>query len=187
MRASTWVRGLAPAAIALAAALSASPAAWAVPTTYTGSGTVTPVTPVSSTGSVVYVATGSYSFTGAGTWELLSSFVFNTLSGTGTGGFEFTQGTDSVSGTISTATAPVALGPGVEIQYTITGGTGSFVGATGGGDGLVRFISDITGPPPYAYLEAGIMDVSVVPEPATALLMLGGIAALLGRRRQLAA
>lgn len=168
--------------LALAALLSVSLAAWATPTTYTGAGTVGPVTPPSSSGTAVYVASGSYSFTGLGSFELLSSFIFNMTSGTGTGGFEFTQGGSSFSGTIATASAPVALGPGFEIQYTVTGGTGLFAGSTGGGNGLIRIVSDITGAPPYAYLEAGIMNVTPIPEPATALLMLGGVAALLGRR-----
>lgn len=168
--------------LALAALLSASLAAWATPTSYTGAGTVGPVSPPSSSGSAVFVANGSYSFTGLGSFELLSSFIFNMTTGTGTGGFEFTQGSNSFSGTIATASAPVALGPGFEIQYTVTSGTGLFAGTTGGGNGLIRIVSDITGAPPYSYIEAGIMNVTAIPEPATALLMLGGVAALLGRR-----
>jgi hypothetical protein len=168
--------------LAMAAALGLGGAAHADPVAYTGAGSVGPVTPVSPSGSAVFTATGSYSFGALGSWDLLSSFVFNAVSGTGTGGFEFAQGGNSFSGTIATATAPVALGPGFEITYTVTGGTGSFAGATGGGNGLIRLVSDITGAPPYSYIEAGIMDVTPIPEPATALLMLGGVAALLGRR-----
>ena len=169
-------------ALAVAAALGLSTAAFANPVAYTGAGSVGPVTPVSPTGSAVFAATGSYSFGILGSFDLLSSFVFNAVSGTGTGGFEFAQGGNSFSGTIATAAAPVALGPGFEISYTVTGGTGSFAGATGGGNGLIRIVSDITGAPPYSYIEAGIMNVTAIPEPATALLMLGGVAALLGRR-----
>ena len=170
--------------LALAAALSLSTAAFADPVAYTGSGTVGPVTPVGPTGSAVFTASGTYSFGSLGSFELLSSFVFNAVSGTGTGGFEFAQGSSFFGGTITTTAAPVALGLGFEISYTVTGGSGSFAGATGGGNGLIRIVSDITGAPPYSYLEAGIMNVTAIPEPATALLMLGGVAALLGRRLQ---
>ena len=170
---------------AAAALLLLCGSAWAEPTTYTGAGTVGPVSPPSSSGSAVFVATGDYDFTGMGSWSMLSSFVFNMVSGTGSGGFEFSQGADSFSGTIATSTAPVALGPGFTITYSITGGTGSYAGAFGGGDGLIRLLGDTSVAPPYAYIEAGIMNISVVPEPASALLMLGGVAALLGRRRLL--
>lgn len=174
--------GLTLRTLAVAAALGLGGTAFADPVAYTGSGSVGPVTPVSPSGSAVFAATGSYSFGVLGSFDLLSSFVFNAVSGTGTGGFEFAQGGNSFSGTIATAAAPVALGPGFEISYTVTGGTGSFAGATGGGNGLIRIVSDITGAPPYSYIEAGIMNVTAIPEPATALLMLGGVAALLGRR-----
>jgi hypothetical protein len=165
-----------------AAVLGASASAWAVPTTYTGQGLVGPVTPISPSGSAVFVAEGDYLITGLGAFDLVSSFVFNVVSGTGTGGFEFGQGSNSFSGTIATRQAPVAAGPGFEISYAITGGTGVFLGATGSGNGLIRLVSDPTGAPPFAFIEAGIMSVSVVPEPATGLLMLGGAAALFGRR-----
>ena len=174
--------GLTLRTLAVAAALGLGGTAFADPVAYTGAGSVGPVTPVSPSGSAVFAATGSYSFGVLGSFDLLSSFVFNAVSGTGTGGFEFAQGGNSFSGTIATAAAPVALGPGFEITYTVTGGTGSFAGATGGGNGLIRIVSDITGAPPYSYIEAGIMNVTAIPEPATALLMLGGVAALLGRR-----
>ena len=168
--------------LALAAALSLGGAAFANPVAYTGSGTVGPVTPVSPTGSSVYVASGSYSFGALGTWELLSTFLFNPVSGTGTGSFEFSQEGSWLGGSISTVAAPVAQGPGFEVTYTIAGGAGLFAGATGAGNGLIRIVSDISGAPPYSYIEAGIMNVTAIPEPATALLMLGGVAALLGRR-----
>ena len=178
-RLAAWRLGRVAAAASLALLCGS---AWADPTTYTGAGTVGPVSPPTSSGSAVFLAEGEYDFTGMGSWSLLSSFIFNTVSGTGTGGFEFSQGANSFSGTIATNTAPVALGPGFEISYSITGGTGSYAGAFGGGNGLIRLLGDTTGAPPYAYIEAGIMNVSVIPEPASALLMLGGVAALLGRR-----
>jgi len=108
--------------------------------------------------------------------------MFNFVSGTGAGTFEFSQGGNSFSGSIATSQAPVAAGPGFEVSYAITGGTGVYLGATGSGSGPIRLVSDPTGSPPYAFMEAGIMNVSVVPEPATGLLMLGGAAALFGRR-----
>jgi hypothetical protein len=168
-------------AAAAAALLGASAAAWAVPTTYTGQGFVGPVTPPSSSGSAAFVAQGNYLVAGVGSFDLVSSFMFNFVSGTGAGAFEFSQGGNSFSGSIATSQAPVAAGPGFEISYAITGGTGVYLGATGSGSGLIRLLSDPTSSPPYAFIEAGIMNVSVVPEPATGLLMLGGAAALFGR------
>jgi hypothetical protein len=169
-------------AAAIAAALALSVSAWAMPTTYTGQGLVGPIAGPLPTSSAVFVADGNYIFTGLGGFDLISSFVFNMLSGTGTGGFEFSQGGNSFSGTIATSAAAVATGPGFEISYTITGGTGVYLGATGSGSGLIRLVAEASAAPPLAYLEAGIMNVSVVPEPATSLLMLGGAAALFGRR-----
>lgn len=167
---------------AAAAVLGVSATAWAVPASYTGQGFVTAVTPPSPSGGAIFVAEGDYLISGLGSFDLVSSFVFNIVSGTGTGGFEFGQGSNSFSGTIATSQAPVAAGPGFEISYAITGGTGVYLGATGSGSGLIRLVSDSGGTSPVAFIEAGIMNVSVVPEPATALLMLGGAAALFGRR-----
>lgn len=170
------------AASLLCAGLLGGLSAAAAPASYTGAGSVGPVTMPPPGGSAVFVATGSYNITGLGTWSLLSSFVFNTGTGTGTGGFEFTQGGNSFSGTIATVATPIASGAGFEIDYLVTGGTGLYAGATGAGDGVIRIVSDLAGAPPYAYIEGGILDVTAVPEPATALLMLGGVAALVGRR-----
>jgi hypothetical protein len=176
-------------ALALAV-LAACPAAFAqITTTFTGSGTVAPTGEVTPPGTVALQANGSYDFAGFGTWSMVSGFVFDLGTSTGLGGFQFWQGSDSFVGTVSTALAPVALGPGFEITYTITEGFGSLVGITGGASSLVRLTSDTAGPPPYAFLEAGIISVTLpaVPEPGTALLMLGGAAALWARQRRLPA
>ncbi len=170
------------AAAACAVVMGLAPAAWAQTTTFTGSGTVQPLPDPVPPGWLALLALGSYDFGSLGTWDLASVLVFDTVSGVGAGGFQFTQGSDSFSGSLTSAFAPVALGPGFEISYTITSGTGGLAGVVGGGNSVVRLTGDLTLPPPFSYLEAGIMTVSVVPEPATALLMLGGVAALLGRR-----
>lgn len=156
--------------------------AWAVPTTYTGTGVVGAPSLPSPSGTSVFLVGGDYQLTGMGSFDLVSSFVFNIVSGTGTGGFEFGQGSNSFSGSITTSQAPVAAGPGFEISYVVTGGTGVYLGATGSGNGLIRLVSETPDAQGFAYIEAGIMSVTVVPEPSTSLLMLGGAAALFARR-----
>ncbi len=158
-----------------------APAAWAQPIGYTGTGQVGAITPVSGSGPAVFLAQGTYELGALGDWDLLSTFIFNVSTGLGTGGFDFSQGGSSFSGTIATTQTVVASLPGFEIVYTVTGGTGAFAGATGFGEGII-VLTGPAEPPFFNYIEAGILNVSVVPEPATALLMLGGVAALLGRR-----
>ncbi len=176
----TLRRPLGQAATAVALLLATS--AWAVPATYTATGLVAAPPLPSPSGTTAFLASGDYVFEGMGGFDLVSAFVFNIVSGTGTGGFEFAQGSNTFSGTIATVQAPVAAGPGFEISYTITGGTGVYLGATGSGNGLIRLVSEAPDGSGFGYIEAGIMNVTVVPEPATSLLMLGGAAALFGRR-----
>jgi hypothetical protein len=164
---------------AVAASALLSGLASAMPTTYTGSGLVGPTAPPIGP-TAPFLATGIYDFSGMGSFSLLSNFDFNFVTGTGSGTFSFTQGGQSFSGSLTTTSAPVALGPGFEIAYTVTAGTGIYSGFTGGGNGLIRLLSDPAGPPPYSFIEAGIMNV--VPEPATYLMMLGGIAGLVALR-----
>ncbi len=168
---------------ALLMAGMATQSVWAQPVGYTGSGQVGPITPVSGSGSgsAVYLAQGTYDLAALGEWELLASFIFNAGTGAGNGGFEFLQGGNSFSGNITTRQTVVASLPGFEITYAVTGGTGSFAGASGFGEGII-VLTSLQGVSPFPYIEAGIMNVSVVPEPATALLMFGGVVALLGRR-----
>lgn len=105
-----------------------------------------------------------------------------TFTSTGAVCFTFSRGVHSLSGTATMLAAPVAGGPGFEISYTITSGTGVFAGRSGSGSSLVRLRDDINGPPPYDDLEAGIL--TLVPEPAGALPMLGGALGLAGWRRR---
>jgi hypothetical protein len=165
--------------VALAAAAAVAPVATAQTVAYTGNGSVGPLAPPSPTGSAPFLAQGTYDFGSLGSWDLLSTFVFNVNTGLGVGGFEFAQGGNSFSGTINTTQTTVAGLPGFEIAYAITSGTGAYTGAIGNGGGLIVLTSFDT---PSSYIEAGIMNISIVPEPASALLMLGGVAALLGRR-----
>jgi hypothetical protein len=150
--------------------------------TFTGAGQVTPTGPPSGTGDLpLMVINSAYDLPGAGTWQLQSSFFSNLNTGMGAGSFTFSQGADSLSGTLTSSAAVVAGTNGFELGYAVTGGTGAYSGRTGSGSGLVQLLDDISGPPPYDYIEAGIL--TLVPEPMSALLMLGGVVALAGRRR----
>ena len=168
------------------AALSACAAAGAQTTTFTGSGAVVPTGEPTPPGVLSLYAAGTYEFTGFGTWSLIAGFLFDTTAGTGAGGFIFSQGADSFTGSLASTFAPVAVGPGFEMTYTITSGTGSVAGALGGASSVIRITSDLSVPPPFAYLEAGVISVTLpaVPEPGTALLMLSGAAALWARQRR---
>ena len=173
----TTIRTICAAALAVFA-LSAQAQSF----TFTGAGEVTPTGPPSGSGDLpLMVINSTYDLPGAGTWQLQSSFISNLNTGLGAGSFTFSQGVDSLSGTLTSAAAVVGGANGFELEYTITGGSGAYSGRTGSGSSLVQLLDDISGPPPYDYLEAGIL--TMVPEPMSALLMLGGIVALAGRRR----
>lgn len=150
--------------------------------TFTGQGQVIPTGAPSPSGDLpLVVVNTTYDLPGAGIWSLQSGFVFNLVTGAGTGSFQFSQGTNSFFGTLTTQQAVVAGTAGFEIGYSVTGGTGQFAGVTGSGSSLTQLLDPLTGPPPYDYLEAGIM--SLVPEPAALLLMLAGVAGLAAWRR----
>ncbi len=168
-------------AILAAAAMCIATAVQAQSFTFTGQGQVTPTGPPSPSGDLpLAVINTAYDFLGAGTWVLQSAFVFNLGSGTGGGNFSFGRGADSVSGTLTTAQALVAGATGFEISYAVTGGSGLYAGIKGSGSSLTQLQDPLTGAAPYGYLEAGIM--TLVPEPGSALLMLGGLLGLASRR-----
>lgn len=178
----SWTRCIQLAAGGVCFALCT--AASALTFTYTGSGEVTPVGPPDGDGNLpVIVINTAYDFPGPGVWELASSFLFNLETQTGAGSFSFSRGVSSLSGTLTTAAAPEAGGPGFELSYFVTAGTGAYAGMTGSGNALVRLLGD-PNLPPTPYLEAGIMNL--VPEPSTWMLALAGLAALgaLQRRRR---
>jgi hypothetical protein len=169
-----------------ALALCLGAAAQAQSFTFTGQGQVVPTGAPSPSGDLpLAVVNTAYDLPGAGTWALQSSFVFNLVSGTGSGSFSFSQGADSLFGTLSTVQAVVAGASGFEISYSVAGGTGAYAGLTGSGSSLTQLLDPLTGPPPYDYLEAGIM--TLVPEPGAPLLMLGGLLAIGCWRRAQAA
>lgn len=150
--------------------------------TFTGTGQVVPTGAPSPSGDLpLAVINTAYDLPGPGTWSLSSAFVFNTVSGTGNGSFSFSQGADSLAGTLATTQTLVAGAPGFEISYTVNSGTGLYAGLTGFGSSLVQLLDPLTGPPPYDYLEAGIL--TLVPEPGAALLLGCGLFGLAGWRR----
>lgn len=174
--------------VLLLAAALAAPAAWAQSFTYTATGQVGAIPPTASAASrsaaevQVFVLQGTYELSSYGQFSLFSNFAFDTGTGTGSGGFLMSQGANLLSGNLTATQAVVASQPGFEISYSFSGGDGALAGATGSGSGLIVLTGPSDVPPLSAYIEAGIMTLSVVPEPGSALLMLGGLAALLGRR-----
>jgi hypothetical protein len=111
-----------------------------------------------------------------GYYDLTSNFVFNLGSGTGSGTFVFAKGADSFSGTISTS----ASASGFLVDYTVLAGLGLFAGLSGSGSGVVTSLEPLTSPT-IRYFEDG--SITLVPEPATWLMWLGGGALLLGAAR----
>lgn len=89
--------------------------------------------------------------------------------------FTFTGGDDLVGTYFGNLSASATPGTFTNVQtFTVTGGTGRFLGASGTllGDGLVTFAP---GAPPSATIDiAGNLALPAVPEPAAWLMMIAG-------------
>lgn len=123
-----------------------------------------------------------------GSWDYTASFTQSLSTGEISGDFMFAGvgGAPDFWGTFTGGFVPV---PGVTpppvmvmtpIAYTVTGGTGLFVGATGIGASTVYV--NLTEP---SYVESGVFQITPVPEPATwGLFGAGLLAAGAWARRQ---
>ncbi|WP_326532841.1 PEP-CTERM sorting domain-containing protein [Pseudorhodoferax sp.] len=160
------------------------PAAFAQTFIFTGAGALSETSPPDAMGDWGLQANGAaYSFEGyAGSWTLLANFVYNVNSNLGSGSFSFSQGADSLTGTLSSSGSVIAQGAGFDIVYTVTGGTGVFAGLTGGGNSVARLLGNPNDPPPVSFFEAGIMNLQAIPEPQTGLLLAAGLGFLAWRR-----
>ena len=118
-------------------------------------------------------------------------FDLNPMTHALSGTFEFT--TTDLASSVTGNVAGFSLNPDfvnsggrLLLNYTVVGGTGQFVGANGFATSqLVYDVSD-----PFAfdnYTETGLLTfaVAAVPEPASMLLMAGGLLAVAGLRRTL--
>lgn len=171
-------RTLAP--VLAAAALAASMPAAALTFAFTGQGTVSAAPTAVPTIIQLAVADTAYQFPVPGVVSLASVLEFDVVAQTGAGLFQFSQGANSIFGSLSSLALPVAAGPGFALQYSVLGGTGEWSGFTGSGSSVVRLVGDVGGTPPFPYLEAGIL--SLVPEPAMWALMLLGVTGLIAAR-----
>jgi hypothetical protein len=192
-------RVIGPALIALA--LAAAAPSWGATFAFTGTTTNdTPPpmpSPLCSAGMVrVAFSSANAAVTGASNFGGFSPSLGHCLtlppSSYSGGVFDFTfDAGDVLSGTYSGFFTPTAT-PGIlnsTVDYVVTGGTGRFVGATGGFKGVGTL--DRTVPRPFNSLTlTGSLSLPAVPEPATwGLMILGfGLAGgSLRRRRALAA
>ncbi|MBT9502213.1 MAG: hypothetical protein IV092_13265 [Burkholderiaceae bacterium] len=157
------------------ASMSAAAAPQPFSASYTGTAQVVEV--LNPTGPVLRFETLA---AGTGAFDLGSYFstdVIDMSTGAGTGTNRFVAGNgDELFGAFSVQVIPTAVPNIVELlgQATFTGGTGQFSGATGSaaftGSGV--FTSQTVATATLNYSGS----IALVPEPASGLLMLGGLA-----------
>ncbi len=115
--------------------------AWAAVISFSGTGQVSPTGPPDAGGNLplmVFTPTTNYNLGAGGAWQLGSSFTSNLVMGVGFGGFTFTRGADSLSGSLAAAFGP---GPGqFALTYSVTGGTGIYAGFQGSGSSIVQLL-----------------------------------------------
>lgn len=114
-------------------------------------------------------------------------FSYDALSQTLSGSFELTDATDlgaSLFGTVlgsTTEADPFGQGAQFSLDYTITGGTGHYAGASGFGLAFLQFDPDASF---NNYREDGLLVINAVPEPGSLpLTLLAGFSLLLALRQ----
>lgn len=171
---AAMLRAAAVAALALLAATTQ-----AQTLALAGTGTVYPQGEVvDNVEPLLAISVEATSLGGVDGWSLIAPFDFDYATATGGGSFSLARGDDGLYGSLSTA----AGGPGsFELSYTITGGIGQYAGVTGSGSTVVTLLG-FNGVDGYDYEEIG--QLTLVPEPASGALLLGGLTWLAARRRR---
>lgn len=178
-----WVTG-SKGLLAAACMAIAGPAA-AAAVTFSGTGLVVPgvgFNPFATPWPLVATSNGGYTVNGDAGWNFVSAFSVDVMftpgpvptGGSGSFALTDSDSPDALFGDVVTTATPT----GFDIAYTVTSGAGAFVGFTGTGSSSVVFTSDPS-QFPVNYREIN----GVIPEPATAALVLAGVAAGLCRRR----
>ena len=147
---------------------------------FSGTGLVEATTPVEAfIQSFLATSNGGYTFAGSSGWNLYAPFTFNFALNTGSGSFGIGRGDDILAGTLTTRMASQGV---FNLTYTVTHGAGLFAGASGGGGDTVVTLTEMISPDLFRYTEQG--QITVVPEPASWAMLIGGSLLLAARRRQ---
>lgn len=166
--------------IAVAALLICSAQAQALTLAFFGGGQVNGPQQTPPVFAGLQTQNTNYSFDGAAGWILDAGFGGTLGAGgsfDGTGSGTFSLGADSLAFTFTSHSDNVAAMP-LALAYTVTGGTGAYAGYTGSGSSVLTLLGDPLGPLPINYSEQqGLLNITPVPEPASAwLLALGALA-----------
>jgi hypothetical protein len=176
------------AAAALAASALASPQAQALAFQMQTSGTSQVIEIINTQGPVLRFATQTEGAGSLGLTGYLSTDVINMATGQGSGTNRFVAPNgDELRGSFTVQVLPGATPGALSVQglTLFEGGTGIFDGATGSASfvGTGQFVSDTRALVSFEHTG----QLSMVPEPATGALLLGGLAAVAGgvrRQRQ---